>query len=193
MRLACNRGGDYRHLEPRPTPPGVGAHCDQWEAIFLGKIDDARKGAPAPACPHVCMEAIGAHVYADTCLISQCAGDAPSIDTATTAVIAATVAVVAVAAVAVAAPPLLPPSPLPPRRSHACPRRRRSDTPSGTSEVTEARVFFRADGPSFVGSCDCDRWGAVELSGSTLMRFAKCLRAVLRVLCRAMVWSEVVV
>ena len=68
---------------------------------------------PPPARPHVCMEAIGAHVYADTCLLSQCAGDAPPIDTATTAVIAA-----AVAAVAVAAPPLLPPSPLPPRRSH---------------------------------------------------------------------------
>ena len=86
-------------------------------------------GAPAPACPHVCMGAIGAHVYADTCLLSQCAGDAPSIDTATTAVIAATVAVVAVAAVAVAAPPLLPPSPLPPRRSHvhgaAAPMKRR--------------------------------------------------------------------
>ena len=134
LRLACNRGGDYRHLEPRPTPPGVGAHCDQWEAIFLGKIDDARKGAPAPACPHVCMEAIGAHVYADTCLLSQCAGDAPPIDTANTAVIAAAVATVAViaaavATVAVATPPLLPPSPLPPRRSHvhgaAAPMKRR--------------------------------------------------------------------
>ena len=36
-----------------PAPPlrGLGAHCDQWAAIFLGKSDDVRKGVPAYARP----------------------------------------------------------------------------------------------------------------------------------------------
>ena len=57
----------------------------------------------------------------------------------------------------------------------------------GTLAVTEVAHVLLADGRSFVGSCDGDQWGAVEPSGSTLMRFATRLSAVLRVLYRAMV------
>ena len=54
-----------------PVPPllGLGAHCDQWAAIFLGKSDDARKGVPAYARPRVHISARwshGAHANVDT-------------------------------------------------------------------------------------------------------------------------------
>ena len=39
-----------------PSPPlrGLGAHCDQWAAIFNGKSDDAPEGSPAYARPLPC-------------------------------------------------------------------------------------------------------------------------------------------
>ena len=91
-----------------------GSQPRSWaQRIFLsGESDDERRGSPALARPRVHILAHGAiraHMYADTCLRSRCAGDAPSINTAVTAVI--------IAAVAVAPPPL--PSPCR-RRSHMC-------------------------------------------------------------------------
>ena len=101
------RGRALKSARPCPShgwapPPPVGSEG-------LPERRDRRR-APRCARPRPPMEAIGAHVYADTCLLFAMRRRRPSIDTATTAVIAA-----AVAAVAVAAPLLLPPSPLPPR------------------------------------------------------------------------------
>ena len=52
-----------------PAPPllGLGAHCDQWAAIFLGKSDDARKGVPAYARPRVHISVRGAIGAAHLC------------------------------------------------------------------------------------------------------------------------------
>ena len=40
--------------DPAPPHQGLGAHCDQWAAIFRGKSDTVREGTPAHARPHVC-------------------------------------------------------------------------------------------------------------------------------------------
>ena len=133
-----------------------------------GEIDDARQGVPAHARPW--------KPSARTCMLtrvcsSQCAGDArPSTPPPPPSSL-----------------PPLPPSPLPPRCCcrrrrcrHAAPmhvhgaaaRTRRPGPAYGTSAVTEVAHVLLANGRSFVGSCDRDQWGAVEPSGSTLMRFA---------------------
>ena len=84
-----------------PAHPRDGSHPHRWaRRIFLnGENDDVRDGMPNRTRPCVLIlvcGSSGAHLYADMCLCSQFAGDAPSIDTAATAVIAAAVATVAV-------------------------------------------------------------------------------------------------
>ena len=90
-----------------------GSQPRSWaQRIFLsGESDDERRGSPALARPRVHILAHGAiraHMYADTCLRSRCAGDAPSINTAVTAVIIAAIAAVSTAAVPLLVAALVP-------------------------------------------------------------------------------------
>ena len=80
--------------------------------IFLsGESDDERRGSPALARPRVHILAHGAiraHMYADTCLRSRCAGDALSTNTAATTIIIAAIAAVSTAAVPLLVAALVP-------------------------------------------------------------------------------------
>ena len=82
----------------RPAPLVDGSRLGRRirRAFLSGKSDDARQGVPAHARLYMCASRLAEHLYADMCLCSQFAGDAPSIATAATAVIAAAVATVAV-------------------------------------------------------------------------------------------------
>ena len=86
-----------------PARRSDGSQTRNWaRRIFLnGENNDARDGMPARTRPCVRISArgaIGAHLYADTCFRSRCAGDAPPIDTVVTAVITAAVTAVTAAA-----------------------------------------------------------------------------------------------
>ena len=104
MRLLATEEAIVASSSPAPPLRGLGAHRDRCVAIFHGMSDDACKGAPAPARPHVCISArgaIGTHANADTCLRSRFAAIAQFTDAAVTTTI-----VDADAVVSAAAPPL---------------------------------------------------------------------------------------
>ena len=140
-----------------PTPPlrGLGAHCDQWAAIFLGKSDDVRKGVPAYASPRMHFSArgaIGAHTDADSCLRLRCAGDAPLIVTAATA---GTVALIA--AVSAAAAPLAVATAVP---STSCSRLRLCTPSRGPDSVPRGRSVRILGVLSFPGTVGVRGWRA---------------------------------
>ena len=130
-----------------PARHSDGSQTRNWaRRIFLnGEINDARDGMPARTRPCVRIStrgAIGAHLYADTCLRSRFAGDAPSIGTAATAVIAA-----AVATVAVSRPPFFaaaPPSSDMGGVAASCTRERRAGQRSQAAGLSARWVFFRS-------------------------------------------------
>ena len=104
MRSLATEEAIVASSSPAPPLRGLGAHRDRCVAIFHGMSDDACKGAPAPARPHVCISArgaIGTHANADTCLRSRFAAIAQFTDAAVTTTI-----VDADAVVSAAAPPL---------------------------------------------------------------------------------------
>ena len=105
MRSLATEEAIVASSSPAPPLRGLGAHRDRCVAIFHGMSDDACKGAPAPARPHVCISArgaIGTHANADTCLRSRFAAIAQFTDAAVTTTI-----VDADAVVSAAAPPLV--------------------------------------------------------------------------------------
>lgn len=123
-----------------PACPTDRPHTHRWaRRVFLnGKSDDAREGMSTYACPCVHISARQASAHAsctDEFLRSRCAGDAPLVDAAATAVIAGAVAAVPAAA---APPPVA--APVPPRRVLAVASMRAIAAPAATPSGGFARV-----------------------------------------------------
>jgi hypothetical protein len=151
-----------------PACPTDRPHTHRWaRRVFLnGKSDDARESMSTYACPCVHISARQASAHAsctDEFLRSRCAGDAPLVDAAATAVIAGAVAAVPAAA---APPPVA--APVPPRRVLAvatCVHARHRGPGSDPKRRICARV-----GLSFVVCCRRQPWGAGRPPGSASVR-----------------------
>ena len=173
MRSLATEEAIVASSSPAPPLRGLGAHRDRCVAIFHGMSDDACKGAPAPARPHVCISArgaIGTHANADTCLRSRFAAIAQFTDAAVTTTI-----VDADAVVSAAAPPL---PLLRPCRSDAgswllpCP-------PCGTAAASQGSRFERTSGVLMFGAAVGIRGRRGGAARSAFARICMRLRVVL--------------